>query len=91
MMWGYGYGPMTGYGWTGELLSVIWAIIIIAIVLGLVRWAFGWRRWRHGRCCRRFGWDDGADHSAIDIVRERYAKGEIDKEEYEEKKKMLQD
>ena len=51
-------------------------------VFGIVMSRIGWgRRGRH--------WDKSADKSAMDILKERYAKGEINKQEFEEKKKDI--
>lgn len=82
MMWGYsGFGGGWGMG-IGMLL--FWFLIIFAVVL-LARAAFGTRSW--GGC--------GADfmprgRAAIDILRERYARGEIEKTEFEEKLRDLE-
>ena len=75
----YGYGPygMMSFGWIFMLL--FWALVIIGIVV-LIRW------FMHGG---RHGWHDHGN-TALGILRERYAKGAIDKKEYEEKKKDLE-
>ncbi|HUZ93239.1 MAG TPA: SHOCT domain-containing protein [Candidatus Paceibacterota bacterium] len=79
----YGYGPMMGYGygdWFGWIFMILfWALVIAAIV-------FIVRRFGHGR---RHGWHDHG-HLAVDILKERYAKGEIDRKEFEEKKKDIE-
>ena len=83
---GYGYGPgmMGGYGWGGGwgfgMIGMVlwWLLLIVAIVL-LVKWLFGERP--EGR--RRGG------GRAREILEERYARGEIDKKEFEEKKRDL--
>lgn len=82
-MMGYGYGA----GWFGWIFMVLfWVLVVIAFVV-LIRWMmYGRRREWHGNGA---GGDDGADHSAMNILKERYAKGEINKEEFEEKKKDL--
>ena len=82
MMWNYGLNPMMGwgFGFFGLLINIfLWVLIIVAIV-AFVRWLTGGphhRHWRH------------SDKTPQDILKERYAKGEIDKKEYEEKMKDL--
>ncbi|MDP2708859.1 MAG: SHOCT domain-containing protein [bacterium] len=80
-MMGYYGNYLSGFGLFGPLLMIIfWGLIIWAIV-ALVRGNVG----HSGRCCR--SGDSGGN--ALDILKERYAKGEIKKEEYEQKKKDL--
>ncbi len=74
---GYWYG---GWGVAGFLWTILWWAIIIFGVILLVRWLGCGRG--GGRC------DDG--RAPLDILKERYAKGEIDKREFEEKKKDLE-
>jgi putative membrane protein len=75
MMWGYnGYGLWGGGMGIGMLL--FWGLIIAAIVM-LVR-GFGAKP---GDSKPRPG-----ENTALDILRERYAKGEIDKTEFEQKR-----
>ena len=84
---GYGYGPgmMGGYGWGGGwgfgMIGMLlwWALIILGIVL-LAKWIFGGSAGRGGH--------ESRDRS-LDIVKERYARGEIDKKEFEDKKRDL--
>jgi len=74
-MLGYGH-MMWGYGGLFMLLS--WGILIIGSVL-LIRWFT-----QQGK--------PSAPHqqeSPIDILKKRYARGEIDKDEFEEKKEAL--
>jgi len=77
---------MHGYnGFGGGWMMIIWWILIIVAVVYLFRWlaptTAGWP----GRK------DKNNSDSALDILKERYARGEIDKEEYERKKRDLQD
>ncbi len=81
MMWGYGYGNgMMGYSLFGVFFSLIWFVLMVVIAVALIRWIVGGRHGHHWM-------DRGA--TALDILKERYAKGEIDKSEFEEKKKDL--
>ncbi len=77
-MWGweYGYGP--GWGAFGLFHMLLWWVLILLGIIVLARWLFvgGRRRPREDR--------------ALDILRERYARGEIDKAEFDARKKDLQ-
>ena len=70
---GWGTGSMMGWFGGGIMMILFWAIVIYFIVW-LVR-----NSKTNGK--------DG--NKALDILKERYAKGEIDKKEFEEKKKDL--
>lgn len=73
MMWGY--GNMFDLGFGGWLMMIIFWGAIIAFVV----WAInGFRETSRG-----------GSRDALDILRERYAKGEIDKKEFESRKKDL--
>ncbi len=73
--WGmhYMWGPW-GIGMMLMML-VFWGLIIVALVLG-IRWLV-----TQGR--------ESRSDSALDILRQRYARGEINKEEFETKKREL--
>lgn len=78
MHWGWGPEMM---GWGGGFFMVIfWVVVIVGIVL-LVKWLSA-----------SSGKDTGsfAKESPMEILKRRYAAGEIGKEEFEEKKKDLQ-
>jgi putative membrane protein len=76
MMGYYGYWD-GGWGVLGFLWMIVWWAIIIAAVIALVRWLS-----RGYSACRR-------DQSALDILKERYAKGEITKTQFEAMKKDI--
>jgi len=84
--WGYGAG--FGFGWI--FMVIFWGLIIWGIISLVRHGGFG----GHG-CCGMGGHgehkqdDEKKNNSALDILKERYAKGEINKQEYEEKKKDL--
>ncbi|MGE5219774.1 MAG: SHOCT domain-containing protein [Chloroflexota bacterium] len=76
--WGWGAHPMMWGAWgIGMMLMmlVFWALVIVAVVFGM-RWLVG-----QGKETR--------SNSALEILRQRYAHGEINKEEFESKKKDL--
>ena len=78
-MWGdmgsmMGYGG--GWGFFGVLHMVLWWVLIVLGIVVLVKWLFSWT----GRA-------GGA--RAIEGLKERYARGEIGKDEFEQKKRDL--
>lgn len=85
--WHMGPGGMYGWwgtGWFGFIFMAIFWIALIAGVIALIRWLFqtkgnGPYYSNNAQCGSR----------AMDILRERYARGEIGKEEFEEKKRDL--
>jgi putative membrane protein len=74
MMYGYHYGM----GWM--LVSLIFWILLVAGAVLLVLWIVG----KSGRGTRA-----RVEESALDILKKRYARGEITKEQYEEMKKDI--
>lgn len=84
--YGYGYQPMMHYWSVGDVIGhVILAVVLVCIVIWVLRMIFGRR---HGM--RGMRWYMMQGHmGAMSTLRERYAKGEINTEEYEEKKKVL--
>jgi putative membrane protein len=77
--WGGGMHPMSwmwGFGGAVMMLTmlVVWGLVIAGLVLG-IRWLVGQGRAR--------------EDAALAILRQRYARGEIDREEFEAKKRDL--
>lgn len=87
MMGNFATDPTSWFGWgLGWIfMFVFWGLIIWAIIT-LVRGGFG-----RGHICGHDHGDDahGKDKSPLEILKERYAKGEIDKKEFEERKRDL--
>lgn len=79
MDFGYGYTPFMGFGFVFMLL--FWGLIIWGFV-AFVKWAAG----QNGMQPK-----SGEGKSAVEILKERYAKGEIDKNEFDAKIKDLKD
>ena len=72
---------MNEYGWGGMGLGMLlfWGLLIAGIVI-LVKCSRG-----SGAGCK-----GEREKSALDLLKERYARGEIDKEEFEQKKRDLE-
>ena len=67
-----------GWGWgfgLGWVFMILFWIVIIAGVVAAVRWLFVESR--------------AKDKTALDILNDRYARGEIDKDEYERKRRDI--
>jgi putative membrane protein len=77
--WPYGWG-MSGMMFGGGLVMLVfWAGIIVVAVL-LLRWLGGIGPGEPRHQSRQ---------TALEILQERYARGEIDKQEYEERRRTL--
>ncbi len=74
---GWGMGSMI-FG--GFAMIVFWAVTITVIVL-LVRWMSGAEPLRRS--------ERQPSKTPLEILKERFAKGEIDKDEFEERRKLL--
>ncbi len=74
-MMNFGFAP---FGIFGLIFMILWWALIIAGIVALIKWLANQSR---GAC--------GPEKSALDILKERYARGEIDKKEFEERKKDL--
>ena len=80
----YDYGPsqMFGLGWV--FMVIVWALIIWGAI-ALIRTSGYKGNLRH----HNETINDQSEGEALSILKARYAKGEINKEEYEEKKNVL--
>ncbi len=79
MMWQYGFNN-GGCHLGGAIFMVLfWAVVISLIIWGAMRMR------RHG-CCMH---SEHHGNNALDIAKERYAKGEIDEKDFEKIKKAL--
>lgn len=77
--WDWGWGHMI----FGSFMMVLfWGGIIIAIVFA-VRWL--------GSGSSSGSMPASSRNKALDILQERFARGEIDKDEFEERKRLLSD
>ena len=74
MMGGSSYGMMGGGYWILGL--IFWILVIIGLAL-LIKYLLEGSRGKRG------------EESALEILKKKYARGEISKEEFEEKKKDL--
>ena len=86
---GYSHGPhmWSGGGWHGWLAGPVMMVASIAIAIAVVVLMIRWLG----------GLGHGSAHpyappgkTPIDILKERYARGEIDKEEFEERRRVLE-
>jgi putative membrane protein len=80
--WGWGMHPgMMAWGWVGLLFMLVFWVLIVVLIIILIR------RLLSPGTTRMAG--PPQEDSALEILKKRYARGEIDKEEFEAKKKDL--
>jgi putative membrane protein len=90
MMFGNYYGHMGGFGFgLGWIFMLIFWVLVVGAIIALARGASG------SGCCGH--WFGHGDHkpkekggNVMGILKERYAKGEITKEEFDKMKKDLE-
>jgi len=79
MMWGYGFG----WGWFMMAFGgVLWIAILVILVWALIRWL--------ERKAPASGPSMPASPSALEILRQRYARGEIDAATFAQMREQLQ-
>lgn len=84
---GYGYGMMGGWGGfgLGWLFMLVWWALILTVLVGLIRWLFTGHSGHSGDAGAR---SDSKRH--LDILKERYARGDIDRETYDRMRRELE-
>lgn len=78
MMWGGWYGMFMG-----PLIMIIFIAVVVVLVVLAVRWLGGSG---HGPSAHPHA---PPGKAPIDILKERFARGEIDKDEFEERRRVL--
>ena len=70
----------SGMGWFGGIFMILfWAVVIAGIIFAIRYLVTG-----------KEGLGERAARDPLEILKERYARGEIDTEEFEERKRVLQ-
>ena len=70
---------MYQYSTFAPFTGIIWVLFWVIFALVISRLSWGRRYWRR----------EWPEKTALDILKERYAKGEINKQEFEDKKKDI--
>ena len=74
--WHWEMHPMWWWGWgMMAMMFLFWVLFVVGLIVG-IRWLIG-------------KGNEQKQDSAIEILRQRYARGEINKDEFEVKKKDL--
>ena len=74
-MMNFGFGLFGGFGW---FFMIFWWVVITAGIVAVIKWLMSQSH------------DSGnSAKSPLEILKERYAKGEINQKEFEERKKGL--
>lgn len=81
--WGYGRGSIfwPGFGIFDSIVSILFWILLIGLIVSLFK--------RHHTSDEVSKDEEPSDLSNLEIIKRRYAQGEITKKEYEEMKREL--
>jgi putative membrane protein len=94
MMWWWGDGHMGAAGWVGLAFMILFWIAVIVGLVFLFRYLFSrpYRDWHNYPPADYHGAGPGAPprSDAMRILEERYARGEIDREEFLQRKADLE-
>jgi putative membrane protein len=71
------------WGYSGGIFMLLFWILIIVALVALIRWLIGGQRTGSGSA-------PGPSESALDILKKRYARGEISKEQFESMKRHIE-
>ncbi len=84
--WPIGTGIMGTWvgGWFGMIIMMLFWILIIVGLVYLIKWLVVSLRAKDTR------WQ-GRTSAALDILKERYARGQIDLDEFERRRRVLED
>ena len=82
----YGPGMMWDGGWAGWLMGPVMMVLVFAVLVVLVVMLVRGLTGQGGSARDRPG---PSAPTAMDILRERFARGEIDREEFEDRKRIL--
>ncbi len=80
MMGGFGMGY--GMGWIGFIMMIAFWILIVVGIVFVIRWL--------AASTNAAKIAPASGETPVDILEKRYARGEIDSKEFEEKKKFLE-
>lgn len=75
-MYGY-YGLGCGFNFLGTIVAIFWWILMFYVLVTLLRYL------KQNNLPKK--------NTALEILKEKYAKGEIDKVEFEQKRKDISD